>query len=49
MSEVVGLFTSRTSAEEAIRELHDLGYSKESLGYLDRHRDETGEVIVDPD
>ncbi|MGF1616500.1 MAG: hypothetical protein ACFCU2_01640 [Acidimicrobiia bacterium] len=49
MSEVVGLFTSRASAEEAIRELHDLGYTNESIGYLDRHRDETGEVIVDPD
>lgn len=49
MSEVVGLFTSRANAEEAIRELHDLGYTDESLGYLDRHRDETGEVIVDLD
>lgn len=49
MSEVVGLFTSRANAEEAIRELHALGYTNESLGYLDRHRDETGEVIADPD
>jgi hypothetical protein len=49
MSEVVGLFTSRASAEEAIRELHDLGYTSESMGYLDRHRDETGEVILDPE
>lgn len=49
MSEVVGLFTNRESAEEAIRELHDVGYTNESLGYLDRYRDETGEVIVDPD
>lgn len=49
MSEVVGLFTSRDHAEEAIRQLHDLGYTGESMGYLDRHRDESGEVIVDPD
>lgn len=49
MSEVVGLFTNRASAEEAIRELHELGYTNESMGYLDRHRDETGEVISDPD
>jgi hypothetical protein len=49
MSEVVGLFASRSSAENAIQELHALGYSNESLGYLDRHRDETGAVVVDPD
>lgn len=49
MSEVVGLFTSRANAEEAIRELHAMGYTDQNMGYLDRHRDETGEVIVDPD
>lgn len=49
MSEVVGLFTSRANAEEAVRQLHDLGYTNESMGYLDRHRDESGEVITDPD
>ena len=49
MSEVVGLFTSRTNAEEAIQELHDLGYTNENMGYLDRHRDEAGEVVTDPD
>lgn len=49
MSEVVGLFTSRKGAEDAIRELNDLGYTDESMGYLDRHRDETGNVVTDPD
>jgi hypothetical protein len=49
MSEVVGLFTSRSDAEKAIRELNNLGYTNESMGYLDRHRDETGEVVTDPD
>ncbi len=49
MSEVVGLFTSRANAEEAIRELHELGHTNESMGYLDRHRNESGEVITDPD
>lgn len=49
MSEVVGLFANRSSAEAAIQELHALGYTNESLGYLDRHRDESGAVVVDPD
>lgn len=49
MSEVVGLFNSRNEAETAADELLSRGYDAESLGYLDRHRDERGEVIVDPE
>ncbi len=49
MSEVVGLFASRSEAESAAGELLSRGYNADSLGYLDRLRDERGEVIVDPD
>lgn len=48
MSEVVGLFPSRTEAEEATRELNGFGFTSENMGYLDRHRDESGQVITDP-
>lgn len=49
MSEVVGLFPSRTDAERAIEELRDRGYDPTDLGYVDRYRDETGEVVTDED
>lgn len=49
MSEVVGLFPSQAQAAEAVDRLNDLGYNAESVGYVDRHRDETGEVVTDPD
>lgn len=49
MSEVVGLFPSRADAERAIGELSARGYDAENLGYVDRHRDESGEIVTDPD
>lgn len=49
MSEVVGLFPSRTEAEQAIGELNARGYNAENLGYVDRYRDETGDVVTDPE
>jgi hypothetical protein len=47
MSEVVGLFANRSDAENAIAELTTRGYDAGNLGYVDRHRDESGEVITD--
>lgn len=47
MSEVVALFPSRSEAERATDELLARGYDAERLGYLDRHRDEHGEIVVD--
>lgn len=47
MSEVVGLFTSRAQAEQAIQELDERGYDATDLGYVDRYRDEGGEVVTD--
>ena len=49
MSEVVGLFPSRAEAERAISELSARGYDAEDLGYVDRFRNETGEVVTDAD
>jgi len=49
MSEVVGLFPSRIEAERAISELAARGYAADNLGYVDRHRDEAGEVVTDTD
>lgn len=49
MSEVVGLFPSRAQAEEAVDRLTDLGYNAANVGYVDRHRDETGAIVTDPD
>jgi hypothetical protein len=47
MSEVVGLFPSRTEAERAISDLNIRGYNAENLGYVDRFRDESGDVVTD--
>jgi len=47
MSEIVGLFPTRTEAERAIDELSMRGYDPEDLGYIDRHRNQTGEIITD--
>lgn len=47
MSEVVGMFPNGTSAERAVNELFDRGYDADSVGYLDRHRDEHGEIVTD--
>lgn len=49
MSEVVGLFPSREAAERATERLYSLGYDADNVGYIDRHRDESGEIITDPD
>ncbi|HUF14693.1 MAG TPA: hypothetical protein VMQ46_02260 [Acidimicrobiia bacterium] len=49
MSEVVGLFPSRREAEQAIDELSLRGYAADDIGYLDRHRDEHGEIVADED
>ncbi|HEX2152418.1 MAG TPA: hypothetical protein VHL52_00370 [Acidimicrobiia bacterium] len=49
MSEVVGLFDSRQAAERATERLYSLGYDATNVGYIDRYRDETGEIITDPD
>ncbi|MFZ0012990.1 MAG: hypothetical protein WAL25_02635 [Acidimicrobiia bacterium] len=47
MSEVVGLFASRSDAERAIAELTSRGYDAGNLGYVDRHRDESGDIVTD--
>lgn len=47
MSEVVALFSNRSEAERATDELLARGYDAERIGYLDRHRDEHGEIVVD--
>jgi hypothetical protein len=49
MSEVVGLFPSHDQAEEAVDRLNDLGYNAGNMGYVDRHRDEAGGIVTDPD
>ncbi len=49
MSEVVGLFPSRTEAERAISDLNARGYDAENLGYVDRFRDEAGDIVTDHD
>lgn len=49
MSEVVGLFPSRVEAERAIGELSARGYEASNLGYVERHRDESGEIVTDAD
>lgn len=46
MSEVVALFSTRSEAEQATDELLARGYDSERIGYLDRYRDETGEVVT---
>lgn len=47
MTEVVGLFDSRMTAERAVDQLYSLGYDAESVGYLDRHTDEYSEATRD--
>lgn len=47
MSEVIALFSTRTEAERATDELLARGYDPERVGYLDRYRDESGQVITD--
>lgn len=47
MTQVVGLFDSRRAAEGAVDELYSLGYDATNVGYVDRRRDESGEVITD--
>lgn len=49
MSEVVGLFESRESAEMALDRLDALGYDASKVGYANRYRDESGAIITDPD
>jgi hypothetical protein len=44
MSEVVGLFKSRMTAEDAVDQLYSLGYDATRVGFLDRNMDETGVV-----
>ena len=47
MSEVVALFANRIEAERATDELLERGYDPERVGYLDRHRDEHGNIVTD--
>ena len=47
MSEVVGLFRTRAEAETAVDELTNRGHEVHNVGYVDRYRDEAGEMITD--
>lgn len=47
MTEVVGLFPDRMAAEAALDRLHESGYDEGTIGFADRHRDETGQVVSD--
>lgn len=47
MMEVVGLFRTQDEASEAANSLFSMGYNTESVGTLTRHRDESGEIILD--
>ncbi len=47
MSEVVGLFRTRAEAERAVDELADRGHEIHNVGYLDRYRNEGGEIVTD--
>jgi hypothetical protein len=49
VSEVVALFSTRDEAERAADELLARGYDAERIGYVDRYRDETGEIVSDED
>lgn len=40
MTEVVALFATRTDAERAIESLEAMGHDAESVGYMNRHRDD---------
>jgi len=47
LSEVVALFATRMEAERGAEELVARGYDTERIGYLDRYRDEEGEIVTD--
>jgi hypothetical protein len=47
MTEVTALFPTRSEAERATEELMARGYDPGRVGYIDRHRDEHGEIITD--
>ena len=47
MSEVVALFATRREAERGTEELLARGYDTERIGYLDRYRDEDGDIVTD--
>jgi hypothetical protein len=47
MMEVTGLFNSQAEAQQAADGLYSMGYNAENVGYLNRHRDERGEIILD--
>jgi hypothetical protein len=47
MSEVVALFATRAEAERATEDLMARGHDPERVGYLDRHRDEDGNIVTD--
>ncbi len=47
MSEVVGLFRSRSDAERAVDQLTAQGHVVRNVGYLDRYRNEHGEIVTD--
>lgn len=47
MSEVVALFATGVEAQRATEELLERGYDPERVGYLDRHRDDHGNILTD--
>ncbi len=47
MSEVVGLFRTRDEAERAVEELSGRGHEVHNVGYVDRYRDEQGDIVTD--
>lgn len=47
MSEVVGMFTDRRQASDAIDRLVDLGYDSGQVGVIERGRDDHGEIITE--
>lgn len=44
---MVALFSTRSEAERVTDELLVRGYDPERIGFLDRYRDETGEIVTD--
>ena len=47
MKEVVGLFEDQAQAGRAADALFERGYDVDSVGYLNRHRDAAGNVVLD--
>lgn len=47
MIEVVALYSTRSEAERAVDELVARGYDPERIGYLDRYREESGDIVTD--